>query len=119
MTPILFDTNQVPYQEEKFLNFLEADEDEIDAGNEPEITLCVRKYPKRYFISWEVDDYADLPYDPIDYEDASRCYIPPRVYLWTERYLHQEFEQRKEQILAEIKSSLQQRYSQHNQLEIT
>ena len=110
MTQILFDANQIPYQEEKFSNFIEADEDEIDAGNEPEITLSIRKYPKRYFISWEVDECSLLPYDPIDYEDASRCYIPPRVYLWTEQYLHQEFEQRKEQILALIKSSLQQRY---------
>jgi len=110
MTLILFDTNQVPYQEEKFSNFLEADEDEIDAGNEPEITLSIRKYPKRYFISWEVDEYLDLPYDPIDAEDAARCYIPPKIYLWTERYLHQEFEQHREQILAEIKLKLQQHY---------
>ena len=91
---------------------LQADEDEIDAGNTPEIVLLIRKYPKRYFISWEVDECFYLPYDPIDAEDASRCYIRSRVYLWTERYLHQEFEQRKEQILSEIKSSLQQRYSQ-------
>lgn len=110
MTQTLFDTNQIPYQEERFSNFLEADEDEIDAGNTPDITLSIRKYPKRYFISWEVDECFYLPYDPIDAEDTSRCYIPPKVYLWSERYLHQEFEQRKEQILAEIKSKLQQRY---------
>lgn len=110
MTQIHFDTNQVPYQEEKFSNFIEADEDEIEAGNTPEITLSVRKYPKRYFISWEIDECFYLLCDPIDAEDASRCYIPPKVYLWSERYLHQEFEQHKEQILAEIKSKLQQRY---------
>ena len=110
MTPLLFDTNQVPYQEEKFSNFIEADEDEIDAGNEPDIILSIRKYPKRYFISWEVDECFYLPYYFTGAGGATRCYIPPKVYLWTERYLHHDFEQRKEQILALIKSSLQQRY---------
>ena len=47
MTPILFDTNQVPYQEEKFSNFIEADEDEIDAGND------TKSWWENQLIIWE------------------------------------------------------------------
>lgn len=114
MTQIQFDINQVPYQEEQISNFIEADEDEIDAGNEPDITLSIRKYPKRYIIAWEVVDSLDIPYDPLDAEDTSRCYIPPKVYVLPQRYLHQEFSQHREQILRSIKSKLQQRYKKFN-----
>ncbi len=110
MTQILYDRNQIPYTEERISNFIEADPDEIEVGNEPDITLSIRKYPKRYFISFEVDEFLSPPYDPIDGEDASRCYIPPKAYLWPERYFHNEFEQRREEILNLIKVKLQQKY---------
>lgn len=110
MTQILHDQNQIPYTEEQISNFIEADPDEIEMGNLPDITLSIRKYPKRYLIAWEVDEFLNLPYDPVDGEDASRCYIPPKVYLWTERYLHSCFDAKREQILNEIKSKLQRRY---------
>lgn len=106
----LIDRNGIPYTEEQIENFTEVDQDDFDYNIYPEVILTIRKYPKRYLIAWEVDEAFDLPYDPIDGEDAARCYIPPKVYLWPERYLHPDFEARRKEILATIKTYLQERY---------
>ena len=104
-----YDRNNIPYTEERIENFIDADPDEIYL-TQPSVNLTIRKYPKRYLIACEVDEALDLPYDPCDGEEASRCYILPKVYLWPWRYLHDEFELQREQILAEIKSKLQKLY---------
>lgn len=110
MTEVLYDTNRVPYTEEQIPNFIDAHPGDLADDNCPEVTLCIRKYPKRYFLSIEVNEFLNLPYDPVDGADANRWYIPPKVYLWPERFEHKTFEQSREKILREIKLRLQQRY---------
>lgn len=107
---ILHDRNGIPYTEEEIENFLEVDTDDISAGILPEVTLSIRRYPKRYLIAYEVDWYNPLEPSPLDAEDAAFLYTAPKVYLWSERYLHCEFECRRNEILNAIKSALRQRY---------
>ena len=103
--------NLVPYtDEETIYNFIDADEDDINYGTLPDITLSIRKYPKRYIIAFDVvwDDPSE-PY-PKDAEEAASTYIDSRFYLWPERYLHSDFDINRERILNSIKSELQKRY---------
>lgn len=110
MTEVFHDTSRIPYTEERISNFIEAHPGDLADDNCPEVTLCIRKYPKRYFLSVEVNEFLNLLYDPVDGDDANRWYIPPKVYLLPERFEHKTFEQRREKILSEIKLKLQQRY---------
>lgn len=107
---ILHDQNGVPYTEEEIENFLEADTDDILTGILPEVTLSIRKYPKRYLIAYDVDWYNPLEPSPFDAEDAAFLYTPPKIYLWSERYLHCYFEEHRAKIFTAIKLELQQRY---------
>lgn len=107
MAEIFHDQNGVPYTEEEIENFLEADTDDISAGILPEVTLSIRKYPKRYLIAYEFHWYNSLEPSPLDALDAAFLYTPPKVYLWSERYLHCYFEEHRTTILTTIKSELQ------------
>lgn len=103
--------NPVPYTDEETLyNFIDADEVDLVYGNLPDITLSIRKYPKRYTIAFEVTWNNPLEPWPNDAEEAASTYIDSKLYLWPERYIHSEFEINREQILNSIKLELCKRY---------
>ena len=104
------DKNGIFYTEEELENFLEADLDDLSSGILPEVTLCIRKYPKRYLISFEIDWDNPLEPAPVDAEDAALLYTPPKAYLWPDRYLHRDFEQNRATVLAKIKTEIQQKF---------
>lgn len=107
---ILYDRNAIPYTEEEIENFLEADTDDLSAGILPEVTLSIRKYPKRYLIAYKIDWYNSLEPSPLDALDAAFLYTPAKAYLWPERYIHCDFEQHRAALLTRIKAEIQQRF---------